>query len=186
MEPRTPSSGVFCFRRVSSSCRASSMPPVREDRRRIRMAPRAPRTAMHSWPIRRIPRVAFRAFWCGTSGTRPSLSRTRAPRTGDGIPCRCIRRWAWGLSFNIRIDQWGVRKFQNRGPLVHPILGSNGLPFAPGGGWAAVTCRRSRLFSCRAGFTCPLRKNGWSKSLPECKFAAGAIGSRRIESRHSL
>jgi len=158
------------------------MPPARADRRRIRMPRRARPTAMNPWPIRQKPRAVVRAFWCGTSGTPPFLFRRRAPQTGDGIPCRCIRRWAWELSLNIRIDSWGVRKFQK---LRRLAFGRTGLHFAPGDGCVAVTYRRSRLSCCRAGFTCPLRKNGWSKSLPAFKSAAGATGSRRIESRHS-
>jgi len=161
------------------------MPPAPADRRRIRMAQPAPPTAMIPWPIPQKPRAVVRAFSCGTSGTPPSLSRKRAPRTDVGIPCRCIRRWAWELSLNIRIDSWGVRKFQKLGREVNRILGSNGPRFAPGDGYAEVTYKRSPLFFCRAGFTYPLRKNDWSKSLRAFKSAAGATGSRRIESRHS-
>lgn len=162
------------------------MPRARADRRRIRMALRPLPTAMHPWPIPQTPRAAVPVFSCGTSGTPPFLSRRRAPRTDDGIPCRCIRRWAWELSFNIRIKPWGVLKFQNPGPPVHPIPRNNGLRFAPDDGCAVVTYRRSRLFSCRAGFTCLPRKNGGSKSLLASRFAAGATGSPSIESGRSL
>ena len=161
------------------------MLPARADRRRIRRARRALPTAMPPWPKPQKLRAAVRAFWCGTSGTPLSLFRTRAPQTGDGIPCRRIRRWAWDLSFNIRINPWGVRKFQDSGTLVHPTLRNNGLHFAPGDGCAVVTYRRSPLFFCRAGFTYPLRKNDWSKSLRTFKSAVGATGSRGIDSRHS-
>jgi hypothetical protein len=67
----------------------------RGDRRRIRKD--LPQVRSWTSPLlkRQTPRVAARAFSRGTWGTRLFPCHTRGLRSGAGIPCRCIRRWAW-------------------------------------------------------------------------------------------
>jgi hypothetical protein len=87
----------FLFRSLSS-CRRASRRPGREDLRRIRKVRQPSSNYSRSWRTLRTPRVEVRACWCGTSGTRPSPCRKPAPQSGGGIPCRCIRKWAFQRS----------------------------------------------------------------------------------------
>ena len=167
-----------------TSYRAASKSRGRGDRRKIRRRPKVRPTATNFLRKRRRPRAAAQAWSCGIWGIRLFLCHRPGLRTGDGIVCRCTRKWAWTAPIPIRINLWGVRKSQNlilRTPrLLTRRRRSLAILSRRDAGWAVGTCRRSPVFCCAGKFLCRGRRKGWWRLRRESRCVAGATGKRRI------
>ena len=147
-----------------NSGRASSRRLGREDRRKSRMRPTVRPTATNFSPKRRTPRAVAQGWWRGTWGIRLFLCHRAGLQTGDGIVCRCTRKWAWAAPIPIRINLWGLRKSQNLILRTLRLRDRRRRSLATlstrGAGWGADTCRLSPVSCCAVEFLCLGRRKG--------------------------
>jgi|SRR5215472_1393143 len=169
---------------LSSCCKHRD----RGDRRTIRrVRPQVEESLTRSWLRPRKPTIAVPVSLRDISGTGLFLCRRPAPRTGDCIPYRCTRKWAFELLIpstagakprNIQSSTRPAKGRSSPGTLPHHLL-SRGIPRWPRKSSESRNRQKPKFVdpygSCRAALSGPPLLKSICGEFANLKVSRGAV-----------